>query len=196
MAAADVGDGRPRGELVDQAVDGGQPLGDEVGVVPGPEEPLAAVVHVGVVVVPAHPVTVGGRGEDAVGVTDGAERDLEEAGQERRAALVGEGDDVLRRQGVGAVGGLVGDERAGRLGVEPLAGVGLGGAGRRGERGRRHRAAVGERLVVAEPVAHDDEGAVERGAHLVDGAEDERHQGVGVDRRGLVVRHGGVLPGS
>ena len=56
VAAADVGHRRAALELLDDAVERRQPLGDQVGVVPGPEEPLAAVVHVVDVLVPADAV--------------------------------------------------------------------------------------------------------------------------------------------
>ena len=53
MAAADVGDPGAALEALDDAVERGQPGRDEVGVVAGAEEALAAVVDVMVVLVPA-----------------------------------------------------------------------------------------------------------------------------------------------
>ncbi len=53
MPAADVGDERAGLELVAHAVERRHPRVDEVGVVAGAEEALAADVHVGVVLVPA-----------------------------------------------------------------------------------------------------------------------------------------------
>ena len=107
--------------------------GDQVARCTRAEEPLAALVHVGVVVVPAEPVTVGGRREDPVGVADGA---VARSGRSRAGTPGCTRRSARRRaraEGVGAVGGVVGDEGTGGLGVEPLAGVGLGGVGRCGE---------------------------------------------------------------
>ena len=53
MAAADVGDPGALLEALDDAVERGQPRRDEIGVVAGAEEPLAAGVDVMVVLVPA-----------------------------------------------------------------------------------------------------------------------------------------------
>ena len=57
MAAADVGDARAPLQPGHHAVQGGQPAREQVGVVAGAEEPLAAVVDVVHVLVPAEPVT-------------------------------------------------------------------------------------------------------------------------------------------
>ena len=53
MAAADVGDARAALELRDDAVERRQPAADQVGVVAGPEEALAALEDVVDVLVPA-----------------------------------------------------------------------------------------------------------------------------------------------
>jgi hypothetical protein len=193
VAAADVGHARPALQLVDHAVEGGEPLLHQVRVVHRAEEPLAAVVDVLVVLVPPDAGLVACRVDDAVDVVGRAEGDLEEAGQVRRAARVGEGRGMLRREGVGAGRLVVLDVAAGRLGVEPLAGVVLVGGGAAGEPAGRHRRAVGHRGVVAQLVAEDDERGVEGGADLVDGLEDEGHQLVGVEGRGLVDCGHGVL---
>ena len=81
MAAADVGDARAALELLDDAVERRQPRADQVGVVAGPEEPLAAVVDVVVVLVPADAGAAADGLGDARRVEHRAERDLEEAGQ-------------------------------------------------------------------------------------------------------------------
>ena len=85
MAAADVGDQRAALELVDDAVERRQPLGDQVRVVAGPEEPLAALVHVVDVLVPAEPVAAARLLDDLRRVDHRAERDLEEPRQVRGA---------------------------------------------------------------------------------------------------------------
>ena len=81
MAAADVGDAGASLEPLDHAVERRQPGTDEVRVVAGAEEPLAAVVDVLVVFVPAD----AGAAADGLGdprrVEDGADRELEEPGR-------------------------------------------------------------------------------------------------------------------
>jgi hypothetical protein len=77
--------------------------GDQVGRVAGAEEPLGALPQVGVVPVPAEAVA----GADGLGdpglVLDGRGGELEGAGNERRAGLVGQGEGLLLGQVV-AVG--------------------------------------------------------------------------------------------
>ncbi len=87
-------------ELPHHAVQGGQPGSDEVGVVAGPEEALAALVDVVDVVVPADALAAPGRLGDARRVVHRAEGDLEEPGQVRGARLVGQRDGLLGRQRV------------------------------------------------------------------------------------------------
>ena len=99
MAAADVGDPRAPLELCDDAVERGQPRVDEVGVVAGAEEPLAAVVDVLVVLVPADARAGAGGVGDLRRVQDGAERVLKQPRQIRRAVLVAERDRLLGRAG-------------------------------------------------------------------------------------------------
>ena len=86
MAAADVGDERPALELADDAVERGQPLGDEVGVVAGTEEPLAALVDVVDVLVPPHTRAGARHLGDPRRVEHRTQGDLEEPGQVRGAA--------------------------------------------------------------------------------------------------------------
>ena len=145
------------------------------------EEPLASHVHVGVVLVPAVPRAAARGIHDVLRVVHGAERDLEEAGQERRAVGVGHRERVLGWQRVALRRRVVRDVVAGRLRVEPLAGVRLCGLSALGQLGGRARPVRGQVAVVAELVAHDDECGVERRSDLVDGAEDEAHELVGVD---------------
>jgi hypothetical protein len=134
------------------------------------------------VVVPADPLAALRRLGDPRRVEHRAERELEEAGQVRRARLVGECVRLLRGQRVAAAVGLVLDVAARGLRVQPLADVALGGAGAARELGRRQRPGAGERAVEPEPVAHDDERGVERRADLVDGAEHELVQLLQVER--------------
>jgi hypothetical protein len=63
VAAADVGDAGSGLEPLDHPY-GGEPRADEVGGVPRQEEPLATVVDVGVVLVPAHPGPAARRVDD------------------------------------------------------------------------------------------------------------------------------------
>ena len=141
MAAADVGDERAALQLVDDAVERGQPLGDQVGVVAGPEEALAALVDVVHVLVPAEARRRCGPPRRSCGESmHRAERDLEEPGQVGRAVRIGQRDRLLGRQRVAAAVGVVVDVAARRLGVQPLADVALGGAGALGQFGRRQTA--------------------------------------------------------
>ncbi len=194
VAAAHVGDARPALELVDDAVQRRQPLADQVRVVAGAEEALATVVDVVDVLVPADALAGAGRVGDARRVQHGADRELEEAGQVRRAVGVGERDGLLGRQRVAAAVGVIGDVAAGRLHVQPLADVALRGAGALGQLDRREPAGAGQRAVEPELVAHDDERSAERGAHLVDCAEHELREFVSVELDGRIDRgHRGLL---
>ena len=194
MAAADVGDERPRLQLADDTVQRGQPSRDQAGVVARAEEPLAAVENVGHVLVPAQPGSGAGRLDDPRGVEHRAQRDLEEAGQVGRAVRVGERDRLLGRQRVPAAGRVVLDVAARGLGVQPLADVTLGGAGAVGQFGRRQRARAGHRPVQAQLVAQHDQRRVQGGADFVHRAEHELHELVPVDLDGLLDSAHHALP--
>jgi hypothetical protein len=153
VPAADVGDGRAGPQLVDHAVERRQPLGDQVGGVAGPEEPLDPGEQPRVVGVPADPGAGAERVDDQVVVGVAGGDGLERAGQEDRAVLVGEDHGVLGGQVVGAVGRVVADVATGGLVGEPFAHVALGRAGPLRERGRGDRPGSGHRLVQAQPVA-------------------------------------------
>ncbi len=182
MAAADVGDGRAALQLVDDPVERRQPIGDEVRVIAGAEEALAPDVDVGVVLVPAVAGPAPRGLQDLRGVVHRPERDLEEAGQERRAVLVGQRHRLLGRQRVRARARVVRHVAAGGLRVQPLPDVGLARPGAFGEPAGRAGAVGGQVAVVAELVAHHHQRRVERRPHLVHRPEHELHQLVGVDR--------------
>ena len=186
VAAADVGDECAALELVDDALERWQPLRHQVGVVAGAEEPLAAFVDVVDVLVPAEAVAAARALDDRRRVDHRPDRSLEQTGQIRRAARVGECDRLLGRQRVAATVRVVLHEPARRLGVQPFAHVTLGGSGALGELGRRQRSSTGQPAVQAELVAHHHERRVQRRADLVDGAEYELHQLVAVDLDGLL----------
>ena len=181
VPAAHVGDRRARFELLDDAVERRQPVGHQVRVVARAEEPLATLVDVVDVVVPADT----GAGPDHVGdarrVVQRPECDLEQARQVGGAGVVGQGHRLLRGQLVASGVGVVVDEVAGRLGVEPLADVALGAIGACGQLGGGGGAGTGQRPVETELVAHHHQGGVQGGADLVDGPEDELHDLVVVD---------------
>ena len=186
VAAADVGHDRPALQLGHDPVQRGQPLGDQVRVVHGPEEPLAAVKHVTAVLVPAEPGAAAGYLGDLRSVEHRAQGDLEEPGQVRRAVRSGERGGLLGRQRIAAAVRVVGDIAARGLCVQPLAHVTLGGAGALREFRGRQRARSGQRAVQAELVAHHHERGVEGRADLLHGAEHELHKLVAVDLDGLV----------
>src|SRR4029077_15997097 len=97
VAAAHVGDMSASLELLHDAVECRKPARDEVGVVPGAEEALAALVDVRHVVVPADTLAGDGGVNDARRVVDRAQRDLEEPGQKGRTVTVGERHRLPRR---------------------------------------------------------------------------------------------------
>ena len=176
MATADVGHRRPAGELGYDAVEGGQPVRDQVCVVGRREEAFAPHVHVGVVVAPTHAVTGACGVDDSVRVAHGSVRDLEESADERGAGFVGQRDGVFGWQFIPARRRVVVDEGSGRLRIEPFAGVVLIGAGAFGQFGRGAWPEIRQAAVVAETVTHHDQGAVQYGTDLPDRLEDERHQ--------------------
>ena len=194
MAAADVGDRRAPLQLGHDPVERGQPLGDQVRVVAGPEEALTALVHVVHVLVPAEPGAAARRLGDLRRVEHRAQRDLEEPGQVGGAVRIGERHGLLRRQGVAAAVRVVVDIAARRLGVQPLADVALGGPGALGQFGGRQRARPGQGPVEAEFVAHHDQRGVQGGADFVHRAEYELHELVAVDLGGLLGSAHGVPP--
>jgi hypothetical protein len=150
-------------------------------------------VDIVVVLVPSQPLRRGAPPRDLRCVLDGAVRDLEQAGQERRAAFVGEREGVLGGQRVAARPGVVADESARGLGVQPFPGVGFTGLGAGGRLGCGRGRVAGQVPVVARLVAHHHQGAVQGGADFPDGAEHERHQLAGVDLDGRVsAGHGSV----
>src|SRR5690606_33094176 len=71
VTAAYVGDRGAGGELVEHPVECGQPLGEQMCVIGGPEEPFAPDVHVRIVVAPADTAAGAGGLEDRGGVADG-----------------------------------------------------------------------------------------------------------------------------
>src|SRR5580698_2740292 len=98
MSASDIGYVRATFELFDHAVQRWKPGRDQVGVVSGPEEALGATEQAGAVIVPAHAFT----GTKSVAhlrlVDPQARHDLECAGHERRAVLVGEHHRLFRTE--------------------------------------------------------------------------------------------------
>ncbi len=181
VPATDVGHIGAGLELGHHAIKGREPLLDQMGVVTGPEEPLAALMHIRDVVVPGNPGAGSGDVHHSGGVVHRSEGDLEEAGQVGRAGLVGQGHRLLGRQNVATAAGVVFEVAAGRLGVEPLSNVALGTAAAGGHLSRRQRSGAGQGSVQAELVAHDHQSRVQGGTNLIDGSEHEAHQLVHVD---------------
>jgi hypothetical protein len=123
----------PTLELLDDAVERGQPFGDEVRVVSGTEEALAPLVNVVDVLAPAEALAAARDVGDPRRVEHRADGDLEETRQVRGAARIGERDRLLRGQAVETAVGVVVDVAPRRLGVQPLADIPLGGAGALGQ---------------------------------------------------------------
>jgi hypothetical protein len=176
VPAAEVRDARPTLELLRDALECREPRVDQVRVVAGAEEALAALVDVVHVLVPAEPAAALHGLRDPRRVDDRPDGDLEEPGQIGRARLVRERHRLLRCELVRAALGVVLDVAARRLGVQPFPDVALGRRRPRRQLLRRERAGVCHRPVEPELVAHHDERRVQRRPHLVDGAEDELHQ--------------------
>ena len=104
MAAARAGHRGAPLERGYHAVEGGQPLGHQMGVAAGPEEPLAALVHVGHVIVLPMPAPVLAASVIRA-IQHRAKGDLEQAGQVGRAGLVGQGHRLLGGKRQGALSG-------------------------------------------------------------------------------------------
>ncbi len=184
VPTADVGHPGALLELGLGAVEGGDPLGHQVGEIARAEELLAAVEDLLVVLVPAH--TRAG----AVGLLhpwhggQSAQCELEGAGEEERAVGVGEGERLLLRHRVAVAVRVVLDVAAGRLAADPLGHVARVGAGPLGElAGGGGRG--GEAAIEAEAVAEDDVAGRHGRAQVADELADELHQQVVVDRHGV-----------
>ncbi len=180
VSTAHVGNDGACGELVHHTVERGQPAGDEIGSVRRLEEPFASDVHIGVVLTPPEAVPGCGCLEHSRGVADRPVRQLEQATDECRAAVVGQGHRVLQWQVEASGVRVIVDERTRGLGIEPLACVVHAGARALGKLLWGTRAVPMKGSVVAQTFAHHDEGAVEGRTDFADGPDDERHQLVGI----------------
>ena len=167
VPAADVGDQRAGPQLLLDPVERGDPGRHQVRRVPGPEEPLAAVEDVRVLLVPAHAGAGAERLLDPRLGPQRAERELERAGQEDRPVRVGQREGLLVGQRVAVGARVVLDVAAGGLPAQPLGDVagcrcrcarparsrspgrrrgrGRARAGRRARRRRRRRSRRGRR---------------------------------------------------
>ncbi len=86
MSAPDIGNQHTGIQLLANPFEGGQPLCDQVRVVAGPEKPLAAVMDVVYVLMPAESLASERSLSDLRRVEHRSESDLEEPGQVRRTA--------------------------------------------------------------------------------------------------------------
>ena len=133
------------------------------------------------VLVPSEAVAAARRLDDLRRISHRTECYLKEPGQKRGTVGVGECRRLLRWQRVPAAVGAVLDIASGRLGVEPLTHVALGGAGPLRKLARGRGPALRERPVEPEPVAHHDERRVEGRSNLTHGAKYELLEPLGVD---------------
>jgi hypothetical protein len=99
VTAADVGDARARLELLDDAVERGQPRRDEVARVARAEEPLRALEQAVVVLVPSDAGAAAERLGDLGLVVDDGGDELEEPREVDGAARGCEADIMIRRGG-------------------------------------------------------------------------------------------------
>ena len=132
MAAADVSDPRPGGQLGLDAVQGRDPRAGQVVQVPRPEEPLAATQDMLVMRPPREPLAAAEPLGDLVRGVHRAQRDLERADHARRARLIGERHRMLIRQREPPAA-VVAQVPACRLSAQPFADVTLRGASARGQ---------------------------------------------------------------
>jgi hypothetical protein len=120
VAAADVGDPGAGQEALVDAVQRRDPALDQVSGVAGTEEPLAALEDPVVVQVPAHADAGADRGGHHGLVADAGGGQLEGAGHERGAALVGQRERLLVGEVVATVRRVVAEISAGGLPRQPL----------------------------------------------------------------------------
>jgi hypothetical protein len=165
----------PRVELGRNAVEGREPVGDQVGGVPGPEEALAAREHLVVVFVPADARAAAERLGDLVLRPQRAERELERAGCEDRPVRVGQREGLFGGERVGLGLRVVFHVAPGRLAAEPFVDVAGGGAGALGELMRQHRP-LGERAIKTETIAHEHVARGHRRAEVSHELVQELHQ--------------------
>jgi hypothetical protein len=175
----DVGDPTARVQALLDIAERRDPLRRDVRDVAGPEEGLAAEEDVVVVFVPAHACAgAEGRGDAGFG-PQRSERELEGARQVDGAVGIGEAVGLLGGEGESAVVGD-GHVAAHGLAVQPFADRTDVGAGAVGELVGGERA-VSEGAVEAEPVPDDDAACRGRRAEVGDEPFEEGVQGVGVD---------------
>jgi hypothetical protein len=180
VAAANVGDPRPRLELGLDPVPGRDPGLDQVGPVAGREEHLAPVEDLGVLLVPADP----GAGAEGLGdarlALEAGQGELERAGQVHRDGRVGEGEGLLLGEAEASAGRVVGHVAGGGLGGQPLANVPLG---------------PGHGPVQAEAVAEHDHAGLHGRPQVL---HELAHEGVALvlvdGQHGLLTRQGAPLP--
>jgi hypothetical protein len=194
MAAADVGDPRPRLEPGLDAIQGRDPRLDQVGPVAGGEEHLAAVKDLGVLLVPADP----GAGAEGLGDTrlgpEAGQGELERAGQVHRAGRVGQREGLLLGEAEPPTGRVVGQVAGGGLSGQPLVHVPLGGAGPLGQLGRAERTGTGHGPVQAEAVAENDHAGLHGRPQVLDELAQKGVEPVLVDGHDDSFPSGGPLP--
>ena len=182
VPAADVSHPEPALELGRDAVQRGDPLGQQVHQVAGAEEPLASGEHVLVVLVPAN----AGAGTecllDLVLRLQRSERELEGPGEEHRPLRVGQCERLLSGHRVRLGARVVLDVPARGLSAQPLVDVSRVGPGGLGE-GARVARSLGEGSVETQPLAEQHVAGAHGGTEVADELPHERHQGVHVDRR-------------
>ena len=168
MPAADVGDLGTALQLLLDAVERRDPLGDEVRLVARAEEALGAAEQAMVVLVPAHAAAAAEGLEDLVLIGVQRSDRVVYAEDVERALFVGERERVLVGQRVAVAVGVVGDVATSGLVAQPLAHGSLGDAGALGELFGGERAGSGHRPVQAELLPDDHQRCADDGAHIGD----------------------------
>ena len=142
----------------------------------GPEEPFGATEQTAMVLMPADAATGAERLLDPWRGAECRFGNLEEAGEKRRAAFLGEHHRLLRLEAEHVGVGIIRDVIGRRLGREPFTDVAFRGASASGERRGSHGATVGECLVQPQPVTHDHKCRTQRGSHVAEHAPEKAVQ--------------------
>ena len=167
VAAAHVGDAGAGLELGVDTVEGGDPA-RQLGPVAGSEEPFGAREQARMMVAPAQCAVAAERGRDLVDIHEHRPEGVHGAGDEHRRVVIGERHGCFRRQPVPIVGGVVADESAGDLAIEPLAHQAGVAAGPVGDVVRCESVRTGQNLIQAEFVTQPDAEAQRAAGHVTD----------------------------
>ena len=153
MAASDIGDLGAARQLLEDAVEGGEPGTDQMVVVARAEEARHRAKHAAGLLAPGDPAAGAKRLLDLWLIVEQRRHKIEASQHVDGAVLFGEHHRLLRRKREFPRRRIVGEIVRGRLVRQPLAQVSLVGAGCGGEFARCHRPLGVKRLVQPERIA-------------------------------------------